>query len=184
MNATVGGDRGFSLIELIAVAALIAIVGAMAVPQMVDIAAAMRLNQATRELERELQTARLKAVSSNRWLRVRLNCPAAGSYRIVEFLGTAADTSADRCRESVYPYPAPDNDPLTRPNSDGALRMLHPEVTVPTMAIEFRSDGTAWTVDGAGALQAIPLAGVNVTLTRKTKTRQINVNALGKIAIQ
>ena len=44
------------------------------------------------ELEREFQSARLRAVIANRSLRVRLNCPAAGYYRTVEVLGTAADT--------------------------------------------------------------------------------------------
>lgn len=175
---------GFSLVELMVVVGAFAILAGIAVPRFQELAASMRLGQATREVERELQTARLKSVSSNRRLRVRLNCPSAGYYRIVEFLGSAADNSSGRCLEATYPYPATDHNPLTLPNLDGPVRMLNPEVTVTNGAFEFRPDGTAWIIDATGALQQIPLAGATVTLSRKSQTKVINVNPLGKIEIQ
>ena len=179
------GDRGFSVIELIAVMAVAAIVGAIAIPQMQQMVASMRLGAATREVERELQTARLKAVSTNRRLRVRMNCPAAGYYRTVEFLGTAADNAANRCLPTAgnYPYPPADTDPLTVPNLDGPVRSFYQGVTVPTTTFEFRPDGTAWTVDVAGVAQPIPVGGVQLIVTRLSKTKAIEVNALGKIRI-
>lgn len=177
-------DRGFSLIELLAVMATFIVIAAIAVPQFQELSASMRLGQATREVERELQTARLKAVSTNRRLRVRLNCPTAGSYRIVELLGSAADNGSSRCAYSAYPYPAADNNPLTLPNLDGPIRTMHSEVTVTTMTVEFRPDGTAWTVDTAGTVQLIPPAGTSLTVTRQSKAKVINVNALGKILVQ
>ncbi len=166
------------------VVALVAIIAAMAKVVLQPMLDSMRLNDTTRSVERELQSARLKAVSSNRRLRVRLNCPSAGSYRIVEVLGTAADTAANRCMYSAYPYPAPDTDPITVPNLDGPIRMLYSGATITTATLEFRPDGTTWTVDGAGVSQAIPVAGMQVTVTRLAKTKAISVNALGKIRLE
>ena len=42
---------------------------------MKDMTENIKLNQAARLVEREMQDARLKAVSSNRLIRVRMNCP-------------------------------------------------------------------------------------------------------------
>ena len=183
------GDRGFSLIELIGVVAVTAIIAAIAVPQIGDTLTAMRLGDGARVVERELQTARFKAVSTNRIIRVRTNCPAAGFYRMVEYLGTIQapdpnDGPLARCLNSAYPYPAPDTNPMTRPNHDGPVRPMPGGVTVTTVGVEFRPDGTAWTVAADGRAQSIPPAGTDLTVTYKTKTKGINVTPLGKIRIQ
>ena len=162
-----------------------AIIAAVAIPQMQQMVASMRLGAATREVERELQTARLKAVSTNRRLRVRMNCPAAGFYRTVEFLGSAADNPTSRCLATgPYTYPPADLDPLTLPNLDGPVRTLAQGVTVPNMGFEFRPDGTAWTIDVAGALQQAPIAGATLTVSRAGQSKVIEVNALGKIRVR
>lgn len=183
MTTCLREDRGFSLIELLAVMAFAAIIFAMAVPSLRRQLDSMRLGEATRTVERELQSARLRAVTSNRRLRVRPNCPAAGSLRMVEVLGTAADTAANRCAYTAYPYPPPDTDPVTVPNLDGPIRPIPWGATVTNTTIEFRPDGTAWSVDGTGTAQAIPAAGTQLTVTRNMQTKAISVNALGKIAI-
>src|SRR5215213_5624244 len=81
---------GFTLVELLVTVALIAIVSAMAVPLLASVGESIKLGQATREVERELQTARLRAVTSNQPIRFRFNCPAAGQYRMTELIGTPA----------------------------------------------------------------------------------------------
>jgi hypothetical protein len=173
-------------------AALIAIVGAMAVPIMTNVAGSIKLGTATRDVERELQTARLTAVSSNQPMRFRFDCPAAGQYRLVELVGTpgvpaAADNAANRCALSTYPYPGDaDKNPLTRPNHDGPLRRLDASVSFSGVTtIEFWPDGTAHTNSaGTNPWPAIAGSGTTVTLVRSGKTKTILVNGVGKIQVQ
>src|SRR5687767_8048917 len=84
----VADARGFTLPELLLVVASIAIVSAMALPAITNMLPNMRVGMSARAVERTLQMARLKAVSSNRAIRVRFNCPAAGQFRMVEVIGT------------------------------------------------------------------------------------------------
>lgn len=173
---------GFSLLELVMVMAIFGTLTAIAVPLMADFAESQRLSTATREVERELQSARLKAVSTNQRLWVRTNCPAVGQLRTTEFLGTFQDTVANRCDPAAFPFPAPDNDLTTVPNNDGPVRILSANTTVTTEVVEFRPDGTAREVV-AGVPQ--PIAGtLNIVVTRFANSRTVTVNALGKVAIQ
>ena len=134
---------GFSLLELLIVVGLVGTMAAVGLPILTGVSASIKLNQASRTVERELQGARLRAVSSNRALRVRTNCPTTGSVRAVEVLGTSADTATNRCALSAYPYPAPDNDIITRPNFDGPVSTLPPGATVTSAILQFQPDGTA-----------------------------------------
>lgn len=174
--------RGFSLIELMLTLAIAATLMAMAVPALTSVNNATRLSNATQAVERELQTARMRAVSNNTKLRVRTNCPATGYYRIVEVLGTAADNSTTRCSISTYPWPAPDTDLATVPNLDGPLRQMINDTTVTDLWVEFRPDGTAWQVV-SGTATAITTSAT-VTVTRNGSTKTISVNALGKVLLQ
>jgi prepilin-type N-terminal cleavage/methylation domain-containing protein len=182
---------GFSLLELIVTAALIAIIAAMAVPIMTNVNGSIKLNTSTRSVERELQTARLTAVSANQPMRLRFDCPAAGQFRIVELVGTpsvpaAADSAANRCGLASYPYPAGDTNPLTRPNHDGPLRYLDPSVSFSGVTtIEFWPDGTAHTnTAGTNPWPAIAGSGTTVTLVRAGKTKTILVNGVGRVQVQ
>lgn len=175
-------DRGFTLTELMLIVAVLATVLGLAVPSAGRMLESVRLNASASEVERELQTARLKAVSVNRTLRVALNCPAAGQFRIIEFVGTpAVDNASNRCSATAYPSP-PDNDPTTRPNFDGPVRQVAEGVTLTTKRFEFRSNGTAFEIVGT---TVTPIAtSSSVTITKGTKTKTVTVNALGKIDLQ
>src|SRR4029434_6325469 len=69
---------GFSLIDMMVAISVIAILVAAAVPQLVNVAESVKLGQAQRDINQELNQARLRAVSANRPIRVRFNCPAVG----------------------------------------------------------------------------------------------------------
>jgi prepilin-type N-terminal cleavage/methylation domain-containing protein len=181
MVAVLRNARGFSLIELLLTVAMAATLLAISVPALMDVNDNSKLSAAARSIERELHSARLRAVTNNRSVRVRLNCPAAGYFRTVEVLGTAADDSANRCLTTAYPFP-PDTDLMTRPNYDGPPRVLPNGATVTEGIFEFRPDGTAYTVVG-GAAQVMP-APVTVTVTRNGRTKAMTINGSGKILYQ
>ena len=177
-------ERGFSLTELMLTVAVAATIMGMAVPVMTDISAAMKLNEAARMVERELQDARLRAVQTNRSLRVRTNCPAAGFVRTVEVLGTAADAAANRClTNGVYPFPSdPDNDLSTGPNYDGPVRVIPNGATVGTVTYQFQPDGTVFSV--VANVPARMATEQTLAVTRYGRARTVRVNGAGKIQLQ
>ena len=179
---TPAGSRGFSLTELMMVVAFATTLMAMSVPIVSDIAQSTKLNEAARLVERELQNARLRAVNVNRPLRVRINCPSIGYIRTVEYIGTTADTSTNRCLASAYPFPAGDMDVMTKPNYDGPLRAIPPGATVATGTIEFEPNGTAMLVV-SNTPQTITTS-VSITVTRAGKSKTVTVNGAGKIQLQ
>ena len=185
-------ERGFSLLDMLAVVTVLGIIMAIAVPNIAAGIDAMRLGADARAVERELQVAKSRAVSRGRAIRIRFNCPSPGQYRITELLGTVsvpltADTAANRCDPAAYPFPAADNDPLTLPNLDGPVRMLDASVAFSAQqTIEFWPDGTARYAAGGTITPwpMIPTTGLSIALVRKGITSVITVNGLGKIQLQ
>jgi type II secretion system protein H len=184
-------QAGFTLVELLVAAGIFVIAAGVAIPVLSRALEQYRLGMTLREVERELQTARANAVTTNRPIRVRLNCPVVGQYRRVELIGdpwqpAAADVTASRCNETAYAYPAPDRDPSTRPNHDGPLKRLPRGLTFSVVrSIEFRPDGTA-RVDGGSASAewaTIPAGGLSISLTNGTSSRSITINGLGRVQL-
>jgi len=176
---------GFTLPELLMAVAVLGTVMAIAIPMGLSMTDRMRLNQSLREIERELQTARLKAVSLNKSLQVRFNCPAADQYRIVEVMNSGVDNTTNRCNPVTYPpRTGRDGDPAT-PDFDGPVRYLTNQVHFPagTTVFQFAPTGQTVRVVGTGR-QVIAPTGVDLTLTKGTLTGTVNVNGLGRIRIQ
>jgi hypothetical protein len=142
-------------------------------------------------VEQELQHARHKAVTSNRPVRVRFNCPSPGHYRTVELIGrVAAPASADdedaRCSEAAFPYPAADSNPQTLPNHDGPARALPEGASFGhTQTLEFWPDGTvhAATAD-ASPWPLVPVTGAMITVRSGDDVQVITVNGVGRIRLQ
>ena len=190
--------RGFTLIELMLVLAVLGLISAMAIPAVLNTTRQIKLAANARAVERELQGARMKAVRSNRAMRVRFNCPATGQYRIVELLGSkqtpatddADSRAATRCGYSAYPFPDTNQDFFSIPNNDGPIQTLQDGIGFGTDAqtVEFWPDGTAHVA--AGGTQpwpAITGEGVGITvfdiMHQSTIVTSIGVNGLGKIAL-
>lgn len=185
------------------VVSLLAIVGAMAVPTILSMLKGMRVSADARLVERELQTAKLRAVGANRAMRVRFNCPAAGQYRMVEVIGTpfvpapedADAQAAARCNQANYPYPDADRSWFSSPNYDGPTETLDWRVVFSSaQTLEFWPDGTVhynagggspWPVVPINAPITLQLQLATGTTTEKAATaRRIQVNGIGKITLQ
>jgi prepilin-type N-terminal cleavage/methylation domain-containing protein len=186
--------RGFTLLELMVVIALICIVGGMAVPAITSSSEQMRLSNSARQVERQLQMARMKAVRADRVMRVRFNCPATGQYRMVELLGTVQTPATDdadsraavRCSDASYPYPDINPEFFAAPNNDGPIQnLLNGVAFTSVQTLDFWPNGTAH-MGGAST----PIAGAGVTLQvystkyGTTVNKSITVNGLGKITLQ
>lgn len=191
------GSAGFSLMDQLMTLAIVGTVSAIAIPAISNSVESQRLGIEVRNVQQEIQLARLSAVSTNRPIRVRFNCPDVGYYRRVELIGSVNNpTTGDdadsrgpvRCSTVNYPYPAADHDPLTRPNNDGPLKQMNPKVTfTSTQTLEFWPNGTLHTATNAVAGQPWPQVGatpVSLVLTKGGTNRTITVNSLGKIQLQ
>jgi hypothetical protein len=182
---------GFSLIDITVTVGLLSLAAAVSFPILTSAMGIYLLRTDTRSVERELQTARAMAVSSNRPIRVRFNCPAQGQFRRVELIGTPsvpdpADSSSSRCSAATYPYPPTDRDPLSLPNLDGPVRRINPQVAFGNVqTIEFWPDGTAHVnTGGTTPWPTIASGGMSLTLVKGSATSTLTVNGLGKIRIQ
>ena len=187
-----GSARGFTLLDLLVVIGIIIILTAVGLPLLNTATERLRFTQAAREVERELQGAKQRAVASNRPVRVRFNCPSNGIYRAVELIGTPSvpsslDSADNRCDDTTYPYPAADRDPVTRPNIDGQLRRLPRGIAFGSVqTIEFWPDGTAHALPSSSSgnpWPTIATTGETLTLTQGSRTASIQVNGLGRITL-
>jgi type II secretory pathway pseudopilin PulG len=182
---------GFTLADMIITVALFGVVSAITIPSVTGAMDTMRVRMAARDVERELQSARFLAVSANRPIRVRFNCPVAGQYRMVELIGSpespeTTDDLASRCGERAFPYPAADSDPLTRPNLDGPVRWLPTGVSFAgAQTVEFWPDGTAHADGGSGTpWPRITTERVAISVENDSLTQAVEVNGRGKIRMQ
>ena len=179
------GEAGFTLIEVLITTVVIIAIGAMLVPQFSNLMQSQRARTAGRLVERELQSARLKAVTSSKRMRVKLNCPVAGQLRVVEVTGVAAtDNASNRCDEVAFPFPGPNDALRSTPSLDAPLVRLPLGTTITTAVttFEFGSRGDAAQVGSTGVVTI--LAGeTTVTVTRAGWTSEIKINPIGKIRI-
>jgi prepilin-type N-terminal cleavage/methylation domain-containing protein len=169
-------SRGFTVVEVLLVATIAAVLAAISMPMALSAIQIYRLNGAARQVSNEIAAMRLTAVTKNRTMRMRLNCPDASMYRAVEWTGTAAiDTAANRCLPTAYPFP--DTDSATAPNADAALRYLPQGITFGAVQeIEISTLGRVTAVTGALPAQ--------IEVSDGTTIRRLRIGATGQVQIQ
>ena len=166
-------ERGASLIELLVVVALIATAAGFAVPRLLTALESYRINSAARQVSAQIRAARLAAVTANRVMLVRFNCPGPGMYRVVEFTGNPAiDTAADRCAA-----PWPDTDPVALPNVDGSPAYL-PDTMAFGVTQDLRVSTTGQFSPVSGGMPAL------IEVTNGSRVGQITVSAAGRVQMQ
>lgn len=173
---------GFTLIDLLAAAAVIAVLAATVGPTLGSSMRLYALNTSAQTVAAAIRSARYTAVSKNRTVRVRFNCPAANQFRVVEVVGTSAvDAAADRCSEDVYPYP--DTDTAAAPNTDGPVETL-PNGSqfgeLQNLEIDPTGRMTPLTGCPACAAAAPPAA---VVIGNGVETRTITITAHGQVQL-
>lgn len=174
---------GFTLTEMLVVVGLAAILAAMAAPTIGTTLRWQSLNQSVQTVGITIRGARHAAISKNRTVRIRFNCPAANQFRVVQFVGNPAiDDDPNRCSEAAYPYPDPN--PAVEPNIDGPIINLPAEAQFGVLSsIQIDTGGRAQQLTGcnpACATAAAP-AVVNVLGNHGNTTRTITVTAGGQV---
>ncbi len=166
-------EQGASLMEVLVVVALVATLTGFAVPRMLTALEHYRLNSAGRQVSAQIRAARLAAVTANRVMLVRFNCPGPGMYRVVEFTGNPAiDTAADRCSS-----PWPDPDPVALPNVDGPPAYL-PDTMAFGVTQDLRISTTGQFTPLSGGMPAL------IEVTNGSRVGQITVSAAGRVQLQ
>ncbi len=97
-------EKGFTLVELIIVMAIMAIISAIAVPNYKAFMTQRRLNGAAREVMSSLMEARMKAVSINQ--RVKVSFESDHEYEMwndADSNGIVADNEGDDIERDIYP---------------------------------------------------------------------------------
>jgi prepilin-type N-terminal cleavage/methylation domain-containing protein len=178
-----GGQSGFTLIEIVIVMAIAITMAAITVPRISDLLASQRARNAARDVERELQVARLKAVTSAHAMRVRFNCPVAGQLRRLEVTGVpTTDNAANRCDPVAYPFPGPNDMLQSTPSFDSPVIYLPTGTAVATAfpQYEFGANGMVYSVDATGTVAALA-ADATVTVTLNGWSNGITINGFGRI---
>jgi type IV fimbrial biogenesis protein FimT len=157
-----GNQRGFSLPEILIIAAIIGVISGIAIPAMTSALERNRLRGGADIMAGQLRAARLAAITRNASFRVAFDCPTAGTVRVLAVTGDAAiDDAVDRCSNTIA--------------NDGPTALVPPTITYgapPT--ITFNGRGQAST---GGAL---PLT---IAVSHGAITRNVVVSATGRVQI-
>jgi type II secretion system protein H len=177
----VGSEAGFSLVEVVVVGGIMAIVAAIAVPTVASMLRRYALNSVAQQLAGTIRSARYTAVSKNKWVRIRFDCPATDQYRMIEYIADGTvDEAVDRCSLTAYPYP---DDTAGLPEVDGPVIDLPNGISLGTV--------TDIQIDPHGRLQ--PLSGcptcvvgsgtASLTVDDGTESQTVSVDRTGKVEV-
>ncbi|MBI5969571.1 MAG: prepilin-type N-terminal cleavage/methylation domain-containing protein [Deltaproteobacteria bacterium] len=171
MNKPAANSKGFSLVELLIVAALIGIMTAIGVPAMIGQMAHIRFTRDARDLSVAFRAARMNAIAKNVRYGINITQGAPDAYQV------------QTCTDS--PAPAPSVACAAWGNAGGLITFSsNSDITSPAASIrvEFLPTGTA-------AVTGImpPATNIDIRLANPSSdTDQLTINvraATGKIAV-
>jgi prepilin-type N-terminal cleavage/methylation domain-containing protein len=119
------GERGFSLVELLVVLAIILVVSAVAVPNIVTAMRGVRLRGTASDYSGVLQQARMRAVRDNRIYSVRIGNDGATTVAYIDIYPQNADgTSGQGAYSAGGCVGCPPRDPAIIPGSDVSVQPI------------------------------------------------------------
>jgi prepilin-type N-terminal cleavage/methylation domain-containing protein len=174
-------SRGFTLIEIMLVVFVIGTTLAIAVPAVSEAMRIYGLNNARQSIVSAVRSARYTAVSKNKTVRIRFNCPTVNEFRIIEVVGSGVDSASNRCQTAAYPYP--DKDVAAAPNVDGPVMRLPQRTTFGSFQdIEIDTNGRMTPLTGCPP--CTPATGsATIVVKNGTATRQIVITANGQVSV-
>ena len=175
-------DDGFTAIEIMIVVAIAGIVAGVGIPSISGAMQQYALNGAREIVAAEIRLARLTAVSTNRTVRVRFDCPGSAQFRVIEVVGDpAVDAASNRCSETAYPYP--DQDPDVAPDADGRIVWLPQGAQFETAQdLEMTPRGRITPLTGCPTCAAAA-PPATIALSNGSDTRTIAVSQSGRVGI-
>ena len=193
-----GAPRGFSIVELLIVVAIVALMAAVALPNIGRYVRNYQIQGAAQQVASEIGTARIKAISKTTNMGVAFipNYPQANQYQFI-----VEDTTNNMALRAPVPPPAK---PVSGP-PHGVVRTLPDGVTFLAIAtggvrgIRFGRLGTACqigssasvcpalTSDPGGAFYVNPSSGdmvITVTQTSTGLSRTVRVAPGGRVVVR
>ena len=157
-------ERGYTLLEILVVMAMIGIVSAIAVPVFIESSARNNIWTASERVGALIRQTRLKAISQNTAYRVHFACPVAGNIRAIAMTGDpAVDDDPGRCGLSM--------------DGDTDVMALPAAVTYDSSDAEYLHVTARGVFTAEGA--AIPLT---ISVNHAASTRTLTVSATGQIS--
>jgi type II secretory pathway pseudopilin PulG len=168
---------GFTLIDITMATVITGMVMAMAIPILETARERYQLNSAAREVAAELRSARLVAISTNRSMQVRFDCPAPRQYRVIELTGNPAiDGDPNRCSLTAYPFPSPNL--AVAPTLDGPGLSLPGQIVFgQPQDVQIDRAGRVTPLGGVGAMPA------TVGVASPHEARNVVVSVSGRVQI-
>jgi type IV fimbrial biogenesis protein FimT len=169
-------DRGFTIIELVVIIAVVAILLGIGIPTYVSWMPDINLGGAVRNIKSDMELAKSTAIRQNTSCAIAFNTAVPGSYTV--FVdngaggGVANNLVQDGTESTLKSVTMPDHVTLNAANFDDLIDGL--QLGFNSRAIPYRNDGTLWAAnDGSVVLQ-----------NTKNKQKRVRVRAVGSAVVE